>query len=262
MDKKKRAIVTILVYFLVMIIGVIISNKISNLIGGNIIDGMQVDEDNIIQKLIIQIPPTICIIYMIKKYYGWENAGFTKANKKSLIWFLPYVIVLIFMLKGFIVGIYTSINSFDINTYKLLILTFLGVSMAGFCEEVIFRGIVLDSFKSDKSMIGAMIFSSLGFSICHITTLIMGIPVLDVLWRVISSSLLGFSFVGLVIKINNIWPIILFHIIWNYIIMASHAIRIEISIAAGLCNILNIVMAVVLWSIIIKDEMKKKKALI
>ncbi|SCI27133.1 MULTISPECIES: CPBP family intramembrane glutamic endopeptidase [unclassified Romboutsia] len=259
MNKKKAAILTISGYLIVMIIGVFASNLILNLIGGVRVDGMHINESNIISKLIIQIPPTIFILYFINKYYGWKNVGFSKINEGGLIWCIPYVVVILCMLSKFISEILKNIQSFTTMTCITIICTFIGAFLAGFSEEVIFRGVFLNSFKTRRSAIGAMILSSLGFSIMHLTTIVMGIPLLDVITRVINSSLLGFAFVGLVIKVNNIWPIIIYHVIWNYIIMVSSAIGLEISSITSICNILNLIMAIILWIIIIKDELHRNK---
>lgn len=259
MNKKKAAILTILGYLFFMTLGLFLANIILSSIGKVIVDGMNINEGNVINKLLIQIPPTIFMLYIIKKYYGWENIGFAKINKGSLIWFTPYLVVLGFMICKFISEIYSNINSFTKTTWIIMICTFIGTFLAGFSEEVIFRGIFLHSFKTRKSIIGAMLLSSLGFSIFHISTIVMGIPILDVILRVIYSSLLGFAFVGLVIKINNIWPIIIYHIIWNYIIIVSNAIGIHISSITSICNLLNLIMAIILWKIIIKDEAHKNR---
>ena len=259
MSKKKGALITALGYYIVMILALIITNIISGYMGANIVNGMDVNESNIVYKFIMQIPPTLFLIYMINKYFGWEISGFKKINKKNLIWFLPYIVVFIFMLNEFIYEIYTNADTFNKSTYMIIIFTFLGTAMAGFCEEVIFRGIILNTFKNEKSIIPAMILSSLGFSIFHLVTIVMGISIIDVIIRIFYSSLLGFSFVGLAIKINNILPITIFHILWNFILMASEALSLELSSVVGLSNILNIFMAIILWTVILIKEYRNRK---
>ena len=75
-----------------------------------------------------------------------RNRTYILHRKKDLFWILPYVIVLIFMVKKFIEGFYNNMNSYSLGTYMFVLLTFIGTVMAGFCEEVIFRGILLNSF--------------------------------------------------------------------------------------------------------------------
>lgn len=257
MSKKKAGILSLIGYLLTMGIGILIGNIVSNLLGENVLGTMNVDSNNIIYKIIIQIPPTVFLLYFAKKYYNWKDIGFKSIKLKSLIWFIPYLIVLIFMTIKFITELSKNIELYDSNIYMLIIITFIGTVMAGFCEEVIFRGIILNSFKSEKSYIIAMIISSIGFSIVHITTVVMGNSLIDALITVFYSSLLGFAFVGLVMKMENIWPLIVFHSIWNFILMVSQTLQLELSLAVGICNIMNIFMAILLWIIVIIGERRK-----
>ena len=251
LDNKKRAIVSIIIYLLIMIIGVSINN--------NFFSSMENNSGELVSRSIIQLVSSAYIFYIIKKYYGWKDVGFGKLNFKSLIWFLPYVLILIPMGFKLVQSIYENSGSFSYETWLTIIITLVGTSLAGFSEEVIFRGMILNSFKSDKSIIGAMIISSIGFSIAHITTIFMGKSLIEAIINVIYSSLLGFSFVALAIKLNNIWPVVIFHVIWNFILMASSLIGVEVSKVSLLCNPLNIIMSVILWTIIIRDQRKKNK---
>lgn len=259
MSKKKAGILSLIGYLITMGIGVLIGNIINSMWGGNTLSTMNMDSSNIIYKIIIQVPPTIFILYFIKKYYKWEDIGFKSKNSKKLIWFIPYIIILVVMIIKFIMELNKNIELYNISTYLLIILIFIGTIMAGFCEEVIFRGIILNSFKSEKSYLLAMIISSLGFSIVHITTVIMGNSLFEALITVFYSSLLGFAFTGLAMKMNNIWPLITFHSLWNFILMASQSLNLEISLAAGICNIMNLFIAILLWSIVIFEEKRKLK---
>ena len=76
---------------------------------------------------------------------------------------------------------------------------------------------------------------------------------------VIYSSLLVSTFVALAIKLNNICPIVIFHVIWNFILMVSSSINVEISKVALLCNPVNIIIGAILWIIIIRNQIKKNK---
>ncbi len=68
------------------------------------------------------------------------------------------------MLNKFIVEIVKNMQVYDSSIYMLIIFVFIGTVMAGFCEEIIFRGIILNSF-----------------SICNIINIFMGI----ILWIII-----------------------------------------------------------------------------
>lgn len=259
MNKKKVGILSLIGYLITMGIGALIGNIIDSLWGKNALFTMNMNSSNIAYKIIIQIPPTIFILYFIKKYYKWEDIGFKSKNSRSLIWFVPYIIILVVMIIKFIMELNKNIELYNNSTYTLIMIIFIGTIMAGFCEEIIFRGIILNSFKSEKSYLLAMIISSLGFSVVHITTVLMGNSLFEAIITVFYSSLLGFAFTGLAMKMNNIWPLITFHSLWNFILMASQSLNLEISLAAGICNIMNLFIAIILWSIVIFEKKRKSK---
>lgn len=249
MQNIKISIRLVIVYISIMVTGLGIINNIFK-INNN-------DLSNLISLLIIQLISTGYVFYIIKKFYGWKNVGFMQLDKKNFIWFTPYVFILIPMIYKFIEGFFYNISSFDKTTWISIPLIFIGTIVAGFSEEVIFRGVVLNNLRKEISLTSAMFISSLGFSIVHITTIFMGKNLFEMLINVIASSLLGFSFVPLAILLNNIWPMIIFHILWNFILMASNTIGISISKVSLLCNPINIIIAIILWIIVIKNNKKK-----
>ena len=166
LDNIKISIRSIMIYILIMIIGEIIIN--SNLI---ILDN---NLYNLISISIIQLISSGYLLYIIKKFYIWEDIGFSKINKKNLIWFVPYIFILIPMIYTFIEGIYKNISSFDSITWISIFMILIGTITAGFSEEVMFRGMLLNDLKNKISLKNAMIISSLGFSILHITTIFSG----------------------------------------------------------------------------------------
>ena len=248
LDNIKISIRSIMIYILIMIIGEIIIN--SNLI---ILD---YNLDNLISISIIELISSGYLLYIIKKFYIWEDIGFSKINKKNLIWFVPYIFILIPMIYTFIEGIYKNISSFDSITWISIFMILIGTITAGFSEEVMFRGMLLNDLKNKISLKNAMIISSLGFSILHITTIFSGKTLIEALANVIVSSLLGFSFAPLAIILNNILPLVIFHILWNFIIIASSTVGISISKVYLFCNPINIIISIILWIIIIKKQKK------
>ena len=68
------------------------------------------------------------------------------------------------MLYKFIEGIYKNISYFNSTTLISIVLIFIGTVIAGFSEEIMFRGMLLNTLKGKIHLISAMIISSLGFS--------------------------------------------------------------------------------------------------
>lgn len=246
MNGKKIAIITILTYISIMAIGIYITNNTLALTYN--------DFKMLISSLITQFIATLSIIYIVKKFYGWKNVGFNEIRFNNLIWFVPYIFVILDMVYHFSENIYLKYTSFNSNTWITLIIIFIGTLLVGFSEEVIFRGIVFNSFKSEKSILKTIVLSSVGFSIIHIVNVFTGMSLLEVGIQIMETILLGFAFSSLAIKLNNIWPNIIFHSIWNFIIISSNVIGSSVPTISVICTPLNIIIGVILCVLIIKDE--------
>ena len=248
MEDVKISIRSIIVYELIMIIGTIIMSSFIRISDNNL--------TQLISNFVIQLISSGYLAYIIKKFYKLENIGFSKINKDKLVWFVPYILILTPMLYKFIEGILKNISYFNSTTLISIILIFIGTVMAGFSEEIMFRGMLLNTLKGKIPLISAMIVSSLGFSVVHITTIFVGKTLIEAIVNVIVSSLLGFSFVPLAIILNNILPLAIFHTLWNFIIIASSTMEISISNVYLICNPINIIISIILWTIIIKKHKK------
>ena len=217
MEDLKISIRSIIVYELIMIIGSMIMSS------------FDITSDNNLAQLIgnsiIQLISSGYIVYIIKKFYKLENIGFSKIKKDKLVWFIPYIFILISMLYKFIEGIYKNISYFNSTTLISIVLILIGTVIAG-------------------------------FSVMHITTIFAGNTLIQALVNVIASSLLGFAFVPLAIILNNILPLAIFHTLWNFIIIASSTMGINISKVYLFCNPINIIISIILWTIIIKKQKK------
>ena len=217
MEDIKISIRSIIVYEFIMIIGSMIMSS------------FDITSDNNLAQLIgnsiIQIISSGYIVYIIKKFYKLEDIGFSKIKKDKLVWFVPYIFILIPMLYKFIEGIYKNISYFNSTTLISIVLIFIGTVIAG-------------------------------FSVMHITTIFAGNTLIQALVNVIASSLLGFAFVPLAIILNNILPLAIFHTLWNFIIIASSTMGINISKVYLFCNPINIIISIILWTIIIKKQKK------
>ncbi len=102
-----------------------------------------------------------------------------------------------------------------------------------------------------------MILSTFWFAIIHIVNIFMGMPLGAVLSQMIYSGLLGFSFASLAIKLNNLWPIIAFHSLWNFVGVSSALIGYKALNISSLILILNIIVGTILWILIKKQEKNK-----
>lgn len=250
MKERKICYNMIFFYLAIQIVGILFNNYLN------------IQNDSfvyLISSFVIQMLVAIYISYNVSKFFNWKNIGFGKVHKKNFCWFLPHIFIILSMLYTFLLSIYQNIQNYNSSILVSLFLIFIGTTLSGFCEEILFRGVLLNTFKKQHSLIKGMIISSIGFSIFHITTIFIGKSLFLAISNVIYASLLGFAFVALSLKINNIWPLIIYHSLWNYILIVSNMLNISLSQASYYNNFLNIIISIILWGDILRKEKNKNK---
>lgn len=102
----------------------------------------------------------------------------------------------------------SSSNNID---FALLIVYFVGFILQCLVEEIIYRGIVLGQIKSEINMKVGCLVSSILFSMSHIGNDHFGIvPAINLfLFGVLMCFLLDLT--------KNMWTVISFHVLWNYL---------------------------------------------
>jgi uncharacterized protein len=155
----------------------------------------------------IPIALTLIVYFTLKNKWAW--LGFK--SLKSIApgeWksFTPLLLVLgIISLKGFQ----------EISVSEILFFIFFTLLVA-FVEESIYRGLILKTLLP-KGIRAAVITSSLLFSITHVLNALSGQDLTQTLLQLIYALLIGCVLALLMVKNDNIIPLILFHFVHNLI---------------------------------------------
>ena len=132
-----------------------------------------------------------------------------------------------FILPLSIIGIYlllpgTLVSSFIDLTKKLNILTtgifFSGIS-AGIVEEMVFRGIIMNSLDKRYGKKVAILLPSILFGIVHI--LGMNFDIFSSLLVIVAGTMVGVMFSLITLEHNSIWDSAIVHILWNIVILGG-----------------------------------------
>lgn len=118
------------------------------------------------------------------------------------------IILIVLLENGLKLVDISSSNNID---FALLIVYFVGFILQCLVEEIIYRGIVLGQIKSEINMKVGCLVSSILFSMSHIGNDHFGIvPAINLfLFGVLMCFLLDLT--------KNMWTVISFHVLWNYL---------------------------------------------
>ncbi|KTD83422.1 CPBP family intramembrane glutamic endopeptidase [Paenibacillus etheri] len=155
------------------------------------------------------IPIALVLIIYFTLKSKWSDLGFRPLNTISSgnwIYYAPLVVILITIsFKGFR----------EISASEVMFFIFFTLLVA-FVEESIYRGLIFKVLLT-KGAKTAVITSSILFSITHLLNALSGTDITQILLQLVYALLIGFVLALLMLKNNNIVPLILFHFVHNLI---------------------------------------------
>ncbi|MEB3359441.1 MAG: CPBP family intramembrane glutamic endopeptidase [Synechococcales bacterium] len=154
-------------------------------------------------------------VFWVTRYFSWRAIGFRPLHHRQMLWFLPLIVVLIAMWVVFLSGLARA--SLSAAQWQLFALVGFTTLLVGFGEEIMYRGIVLHAFLTTGRVRWAMLVSAIAFSLLHAVNVFGGVPLLAVPIQLLNTFQFGFFFAPLMLKLNNILPLIIFHWLWDFV---------------------------------------------
>lgn len=141
-------------------------------------------------------------------WLGWlHSSGFdgpSRWRNLHLLW-VPALLALFYLASAFVTPIANA-------TVLVIAITF--ALLAGLNEEACFRGVILQALSPYGPFAGAAL-SALFFGFAHLNNLLTHLPALIVLGQVVGGALLGFGFAACRLRTRTIWPLIIFHALYD-----------------------------------------------
>lgn len=241
---QKKSVITALIYIAIMGLGMFIMYHIF---------GISYSDSNIGDVMIfVELILTSFALYANFKVF--DNSGFDTLDVSNLKWFMPFGILITIMFATFCI----TANWQSVNMIKL-ILALVTCILVGISEEVIFRGIVLHSFLKITTKTKAVVVSALLFALLHSVNVLGGLAFRDMLLQLFSTFVFGVTFACICIKIKNIVPIIIYHALWDFVLIASAITGSKIGLLASIGTIMNIVLAIVYLVKIRRESLQDEK---
>jgi uncharacterized protein len=140
-------------------------------------------------------------IWIISRKHWWQRIGFRlPARPADLLWFiLPMILVGVNLVAGISAEAMANLGYF----FSLALL-------AGFGEEAIFRGIILQAL-APRGVWRAALFTAAIFGVSHALNLLTGSVPGYVVLQAGYAFAIGFAFAALALRTRLIWPLMLVH---------------------------------------------------
>jgi len=171
--------------------------------------------NNIIHQWGTQVVVLIALVLMVSYLGWWKAIGFVPIHSGSLKFLFPPLLflVVIFMLlypHYEKTGLLLNFENIQQLLFFLLILLILG-----FTEETVFRGLLFHGLETKFTAFQTVFISAVIFGLFHYINMLIGANFYSTSYQVIHATASGFMYATLRLRIGAIWPVMLFHSIWD-----------------------------------------------
>ncbi|MEZ4673948.1 MAG: CPBP family intramembrane glutamic endopeptidase [Caldilineaceae bacterium] len=162
---------------------------------------------------------------MTARYASWREVGYDKISWVNTLWVLPFLIA-----SGIItVTIFRAALQPGVAFSALVgvMAAALLALIVGFCEETMFRGIVLRGALLRHGLFVSILISAVAFMLLHVVNVLGGNPLSDMPSHLSSQIWYGLLMAPLALKIRNLIPLILVHAMWDFSSLATNFVEIN-----------------------------------
>jgi hypothetical protein len=178
-------------------------------------DDLTASADNALKGLVIPMTVVTVVLLVVTSVFGWWKPVL-RDEKRATGWVIVVPIVLLFTVFA---GVnYSGLSEID---SKLLLWIGIGAALVGVSEELMYRGLVIVSFRSAMKESHAWLWSSVAFALLHSINVLLGQGGAATIVQIMSTLVIGS---GLYIARRTtgllIVPMII-HLVWDYSVFTA-----------------------------------------
>jgi len=182
------------------------------LLGAALFKAVAPQVPDLIQRLLLLLLLCAGTAALVAGLGAWGRVGYNSPSRwrnLHLLW-LPLLLSFLPLIGG--------MQALDTGTIAIFVVGYLAT---GFMEETLFRGVIL-SYLRKGGIARAVAISSISFGLLHISRLFFGSAPMTVAWQVLFAMCFGVVFCALRLRMGTIWPLILLHALWDFVLNTAH----------------------------------------
>ena len=138
----------------------------------------------------------------------WPDLGFARPRRDRLgVLALPAV---------YLAVIAAAVTAVGLPPGPVLLILLVNVALGAFSEEVMFRGFLYAGLRDRLSIWPSILLTTFLFGIVHVLNAVLIGNVSAAVYQSLAAMMSGLMFLAIRLRLQSIWPAILFHGAWNY----------------------------------------------
>lgn len=214
--RLKPSLLNGLLIALLYIVYFTIALKVSGVGYENITDSA----NNVLKAVVLPLAGGAILLTAIAKWSGWwKDLWHDKYKIKGHNWMHLFAII---MLIGIISNLAAA--KFGNTTGQMIGYIFIGTALVGYCEEILFRGIVLRGARgSGLSELRVMLVVAISFGLFHGVNLFLGQDLVATVQQVVFATINGAIFYVIFRKSGLLIVPMILHGLWDFSVFSREA---------------------------------------
>lgn len=179
-----------------------------------------------------------------------ERAGWPYLLVLAVAVGLPLAVTVLLVPDAFQVPGFTLFDGMALPAWGVVLVVLVGFALgAALSEELLYRGVVMRALEPYGRPAAALSVSLL-FGLAHLSLLLMGVPLAEVLPIAIVSGLTAVGITALAFRIGSLWPLIGWHLLQDSYpaFLTPDAMAVFVPVAVGTGLVVSLVGAWLLWT--------------
>lgn len=186
----------------------------------------------------------MCVV-VVWKYYNSGTKIFGNLHGASLGWMAPIYVMLIAAWVSIIISMQSI--SIDNGQWTAFLVTGLVTLFVGISEELMFRGIILQSLLKTQTTQRAVMISALAFASLHSINIIAHHSWIVMLGQLATTFVFGLFAAAVTIRLNNLLPMIIFHWLWDFQTLTAVVLPVHVPAWVAAAIGIELVLGIILW---------------
>ncbi len=174
------------------------------------------DPEMMLVLLPVEVVLSLQALRAARRQGGLAAVGAAAVRPREVAWLLPLAVPLVAGLAALAVAVAEAAPA--PGRTSLLLAAAATTALVGFSEELMFRGVLLHGAWRTGGLFRAMLSSALGFSSLHAVNVLGGSPPASVLVQLATTFVFGLATAPLAVRLGTIWPLMLLHWGWDFLL--------------------------------------------